>query len=135
MRIILIYQKSLDKYRKKLLAFYQPRYLENYKKILQNSTIICFCLDNNEVIGAGRVLSDMARNALIVDLVVTKIMRSKGIGTKIMKKIIDECKKKKIIKICLQTNPNFPWLDKFYEKFGFKKLDRGYFMVNKLGGI
>ena len=93
--------------------------------------MICFCIKGNILAGAGRVVSDMARNALVCDLVVAKSERNQGIGTKIMKKIINECRKLKIGNICLVTDPRYSWLVKYYQRLGFKVLKNGKHMVYK----
>lgn len=127
----MVYSKNINKYFDELLDFYQPRFEENYKKVLKNSQIICFCKKNDVVVGVGRVVTDMVKNAMIFDLIVKKSERNQGIGSEIMKKIIKECKKNNIKNICLTTDPRSLWLVDYYKKLGFQKLNKGYFMVYK----
>lgn len=74
--------------------------------------------DNDRLIGFGRIISDGIFHALIIDLIVLPNYQSKGIGSNILKKLVDRCKANKIRDIQLfcakgQTG--------FYEKHGFVK--------------
>jgi ribosomal protein S18 acetylase RimI-like enzyme len=68
-----------------------------------------------KTIGMGRVLSD----AYIQDLVILSEYRSKGIGKKIVKKLISYCRSKNIHWIALIAEPN---QEGFYENIGFKQM-------------
>jgi ribosomal protein S18 acetylase RimI-like enzyme len=129
MKIKLIHNKNFDQIFDKIINFYQPRYEEDYKKVLKNSQLVCFCEENNEIIGVVRVVSDMVKNATIYDLVVRKSDRNKGIGTKLINCAIKELKKMDISKICLTTDSRSPWLVKYYEKLGFKKPQKEHYML------
>lgn len=74
--------------------------------------------DNDRLIGFGRIISDGIFHALIIDLIVLPNYQAKGIGSNILKKLVDRCKANKIRDIQLfcakgQTG--------FYEKHGFVK--------------
>lgn len=74
--------------------------------------------DNDRLIGFGRIISDGIFHALIIDLIVLPNYQAKGIGSNILKKLVDKCKTNKIRDIQLfcakgQTG--------FYEKHGFVK--------------
>lgn len=70
-------------------------------------------------LGIGRVITDYARYAFIVDVIVLAKRRSAGIGTAIMNEIISECRRLGIDSVNL-----WPSIGKapFYEKLGFYAL-------------
>lgn len=72
----------------------------------------------NKLIGFGRVIADGVHHALIVDLIIHPDYQGKGIGSKLLGKLVSKCKEYKIRDIQL-----FSAKDKynFYEKYGFEK--------------
>ena len=114
---------------KKLKYFYLNRYNEKYKKCLANTSLFCYCINVDEVVGAMRIITDMGRFAFIVDLNVAKKYRRQGIGSEIMRLVIRYCKENEIRKIFLTTNSKYPWLVRFYERLDFKILNKGKCMV------
>ena len=48
--------------------------------------------DADTLLGIGRYITDYARYAFIVDVIVVESSRGKGIGTAIMKEIINGCR-------------------------------------------
>ncbi len=59
----------------------------------------------------------------LTNITVKECFQKKGLGSKLMRYIIDYAKKLKIKEIFLEVRAsNFPAL-KFYEKFGFRKID------------
>jgi spermidine synthase len=74
----------------------------------------------------GRAISDKSSDAYIQDLAVIKEYRNKGIGLKIVKKIIEILKKDKINWIGLIAQNN---TEKFYEKLGFKIMENSKPMI------
>lgn len=73
----------------------------------------------DKAIGMGRVLSDGVSDAYIQDLVILPEYRNKGIGKKLVKKLIDYCKSKNIFWIALIAEPD---QDGFYKEIGFNKM-------------
>ena len=70
-------------------------------------------------IGIGRFITDYARYAFIVDVIVLEAHQGKGIGTAIMKNIIDECRELGIDSVNLwPSKGKIP----FYERLGFYAL-------------
>jgi len=116
----IVTKKDIDKYKKLIVDFYQPYYPgENYKKALENSNFIVICIEDDKIIGAGRIITDSVRYAMIHDLIVKKIFRKQGIGLKLVKMMVNELKKIKICQIGLVYEKKIPWLKKFYQKTGF----------------
>jgi len=75
--------------------------------------------EGSTLLGIGRIITDYARYAFIVDVIVLEDRRGKGIGTAIMDGIIRECRELGIDSVNL-------WPSKgkvqFYEKLGFYAL-------------
>lgn len=75
--------------------------------------------DADTLLGIGRFITDYARYAFIVDVIVVESSRGKGIGTAIMKEIINGCRNLGIDSVNL-------WPSKgkvpFYERLGFYAL-------------
>jgi N-acetylglutamate synthase-like GNAT family acetyltransferase len=87
---------------------------------LKNSWYTISVLNNESLIGFGRIICDGIVHALILDVIIHPEEQGKGIGKEIMNKLITKCKKHKIRDIQL-----FSAKDKagFYEKLGFKNRD------------
>lgn len=127
----IIKQNNIPKYRKLLMEFYQDYYSKSYYPALKNSALVCYCIKDNKIIGAGRAISDLNRFALIVDLIISSNKQNQGIGSKIIKMIIKEYIKSKICYIGVVTDPRFPWLIDFYTKLGFTKANDEVYMEYK----
>lgn len=96
MKIMSIKQNEIKNYQKALLDFYTVNYQateDYYSKALENSQIICFCLDEEKIIGACRIISDLRRHGHIVDFVVDPDYRKQGIGGQIIDEAINKMKK------------------------------------------
>jgi ribosomal protein S18 acetylase RimI-like enzyme len=85
---------------------------------LNNSWYSISLYNSERLIGFGRVIADGVHHALIVDLIIHPVYQGKGIGSKLLEKLVLKCKESKIRDIQL-----FSAKDKyeFYEKFGFEK--------------
>ncbi|MNW53724.1 acetyltransferase [compost metagenome] len=72
----------------------------------------------DEIIGYGRILSDGELQALICDVIIKPEFQRKGIGSLIVTRLIEECKKHDILLIQLFS----AWgKEDFYIKHGFEK--------------
>jgi len=73
------------------------------------------------LVGIGRFITDYARYAFIVDVIVEESHRGKGIGTAIMSEIIAGCRNLGVDSINLwPSKGNVP----FYERLGFYALPK-----------
>lgn len=99
---------------------YDPSEINN---LIKNSFSFVVAVDKkiNKAVGMGRLLSDGVSDAYIQDLVVLKKYRKKGVGKKIVRFLLNVCKKNHIQWIGLISEPN---QDPFYEKIGFKKMKK-----------
>lgn len=85
---------------------------------LRNSWRSISLYNSGKLIGFGRVIADGVHHALIVDLIIHPDYQGKGMGSKLLERLVSKCKECKIRDIQL-----FSAKDKylFYEKFGFEK--------------
>lgn len=92
--------------------------VQDLANAIQNSWYSMSIYDSDKLIGFGRVIADGVHHALIVDLIIHPDYQSKGLGSRLLDKLVSKCKKNKIRDIQL-----FSAKDKysFYEKFGFEK--------------
>lgn len=91
---------------------------EILSKLAQNSAIFAGAfLDNGQMIGMGRVLSDNLSDACIQDIAVLPEFQCQGIGREIMRLLIAECKVRGIEWIQLIASSSGK---KLYESLGFE---------------
>jgi predicted GNAT family N-acyltransferase len=102
-----------------IMDFYSQYYKSNYDIAIKNSSHICCCIQNNVIIGACRLITDYSAHTFIVDLVVQKEARQKGIGRQIMKDAIKCLLELDTYFNSISTDPRSPWLKEFYESLGF----------------
>lgn len=82
----------------------------------RNSAVRCFAYDGERLIGAGRAISDGALRAAIYDLVVLPEYQGKGIGTMILRDLLDRAEAEMVM---LFANPG---KEPFYTRFGFRMM-------------
>lgn len=93
---------------------------EKMEKALDHDSL-WFVARNSDgaILGAGRIITDYARYAFIVDVIVLEACQGEGIGTRLMDAILTECHDLNIDSVNL-------WPSKgkvpFYERFGFYAL-------------
>ena len=93
-----------------------------YDNIFLNSLIFVIEIDKIIVATAKLIIEqkfihNLAKYGYIEDVIVSEKYRKKGLGTKIIKYIINYCKKNNFFKITLTCNKD---LIKFYEKNNFE---------------
>ncbi len=86
-------------------------------RAIQNSWYAISIYHSNELIGSGRIIADGVHHALIVDLIIHPDYQGKGLGRRLLDRLVQKCKDNKIRDIQL-----FAASDKsgFYEKSGFE---------------
>ena len=92
------------------------RSLKKLKIMLSNSTVIITVWNQNKLIGFGRANSDYSFRSVLWDIVVANDNQGKGIGSMLVKALINSPKIKSVEKIYLMTTH----CSNFYEKKGFK---------------
>jgi GNAT superfamily N-acetyltransferase len=73
-------------------------------------------ISTGRAVGMGRVISDGIADGYIQDLVVQSDRRSWGVGSMIVARLLEECKKRKIAWIGLIAEPG---KEEFYRDLGF----------------
>lgn len=100
----------------------KEKFEEIYDNIFKNSIIYVLLLDNH-LIGSAKLIIEqkfihkLAKYGLIEDVIIKNEYKGKKYGTKIIKHIVERCKKLNFFKITLTCNEN---LIKFYEKNKFE---------------
>ena len=89
------------------------------KQIIKGSHCFMVAMEDEEIVGMGRAISDRASDSYIQDLTVINSYRGKGIGAKILQRIMASLEKDGIKWIGLIAEGNS---DDFYSHFGFKKM-------------
>ncbi|MCG2725198.1 MAG: GNAT family N-acetyltransferase [Elusimicrobia bacterium] len=93
--------------------------IKTLKGIIANSHCFLIAKEKEKIIGMGRAISDKISDAYIQDITVDENYRKAGIGSEIIKRIINRLNKGKIrwIGLIAQNNSG-----DFYKKLGFKKM-------------
>lgn len=119
----IIEKEDFSRFGANLVNFYDryfPR--ESNKLVVKNSSVFFIASRKKEIIGVCRVVTDFSRYALLLDLIVRKVERGKGIGKNLTNLASGYCKDKKIKHLILTTDPRLNWLTDFYAKLGFRKI-------------
>ncbi|MCP3940451.1 MAG: GNAT family N-acetyltransferase [Desulfobacteraceae bacterium] len=93
---------------------------EFLNRIVADSALFAGAFLNKKMIGMGRALSDKASDAYIQDVAVLKEFRGRGIGEKIVQKLVAGLKAWGVDWIGLIAQPGTTG---FYEKLGFQQLE------------
>ena len=86
------------------------------EKANQNSWLVVSAYDGNKLVGFGRVVTDLVLHAMIFDMIVLPDYQGRGIGTKILSRLVNKCLGQGIRDIqlfCAKSKRVF------YEKNGF----------------
>ena len=89
---------------------------EVLRQSFTNSGVRCFAWAGRDLIGAGRAITDRARCAVILDVVLLPEYQGKGIGKQMMTYLVERAKAATILLYAV------PGKEGFYQKFGFRKM-------------
>lgn len=89
------------------------------EKVFKNSDVVIFAYHKKKIIGVGRALSDGVCQAAIYNVALRKEYEGKGIGTVLIKKILEPLEGQNIV---LYTHPD---IIEFYEKLMFRRMKTG----------
>lgn len=92
---------------------------EQTQKAFKNSYATVFVFDNHNLIGTGRAISDGVYQSAIYDIAVLPEYQKRGVGTVIIKELLQKLSSTNII---FYANPSAAG---FYDKLGFRKLLTG----------
>ncbi|MCQ2593078.1 MAG: GNAT family N-acetyltransferase [Treponema sp.] len=105
------------------------------ENVVKNSTFKVRAKIQGKTVGMGRVLYDFGYTAYIADIIVAPEAQGKGIGRKIVERLIQHVKENAVetdfLNISLMAAPG---KSGFYEKLGFVKREEanGYGMVMRI---
>jgi GNAT superfamily N-acetyltransferase len=85
-------------------------------KAIHNSFAVVSVYENNELIGFGRVVSDGVSYATIYDVMVTPLWQKQGIGSNIIRILVNKCERHDIRRIHLFAAKG---AENFYQHLGF----------------
>jgi spermidine synthase len=90
-------------------------------KIVTGSHLFAAAFDEEgAMIGMGRVLSDGCSDAYIQDVVVLREFHGNGVGSEIIKRLVNELKRQGVDWIGLIGEPG---TKKFYNRLGFREME------------
>lgn len=107
---------------------WRPRGSEKWREVLSKSSFVYSVWDDKMLVGFGRILEDGIM-CMFYDIGVHPDYQGQRIGTRIMETLIDQVKDKKYASIGLFTWEENPDNIRFYEKFGFKRVNTGMELV------
>ena len=97
----------------------KARSLDDAKEMLRHTDLPLCAWDGDRLIGFGRVLTDFIYRATIWDVIVDQAYQKQGIGTEIVRRILNHTRLKKVELFWLCTRrPGF------YEKLGFSSQEQ-----------
>ena len=83
----------------------------------RNSWLTICALDDDKLVGFGRVVTDFTLHAMIFDLIVLPDYQGRGIGTKVLKTLVEKCRAQGLRDVQLFCAKG---QSAFYEKNGFE---------------
>jgi len=89
---------------------------DELKRVFDSTWYWITAYQDENIVGAGRLLSDGVLYALICDIIVMPDHQNKGIGSSILKQLVKKCKDSDIKRVWLFAAPGKA---SFYEKGGF----------------
>ena len=96
-----------------------------HRKSFENSQVAVFIYRESQMIGFGRAISDGVFQAAIYDVAVIPAYQARGIGTIIIKTIMDKFSDCNFILYAA------PGKEGFYQKLGFRKMKTGMALFRK----
>jgi ribosomal protein S18 acetylase RimI-like enzyme len=95
------------------------RSLDDAKEMLQHTDLTLCVWDGDRLIGFGRVLTDFIYRATIWDVIVDRAYQGQGVGTEIVRRILNHPRLERVEHFWLCTRrPGF------YEKLGFSSKEQ-----------
>lgn len=100
------------------------RGLNAWQRIMDMSSLFVTAWHEHELVGLGRILEDGVM-CMVYDIATHPDYRKRGIGTRIMQRILEEVRSKEFASVGLFAWDKNPTNISFYEKLGFKRVDFG----------
>jgi GNAT superfamily N-acetyltransferase len=92
------------------------RTAEELERTLQNSWFLVSAMNGDELVGAGRLVSDGIQYAVIFDMIVAPEWQGRGIGSEILKRLLTRCDEAGIRDVLLFAASG---TEPFYRSHGF----------------
>lgn len=89
---------------------------DRLRRIFEQSTVRCFAWSGDDLVGAGRAISDRISYAAIFDVVVLPGFQRRGIGTQIVRHLIRAAEAPNVIL------HSVPGKEGFYAQLGFARM-------------
>ena len=96
----------------------QNRSIERIKIALKNSTLTIGIIQNNQLLGFGRLLSDQVFRATIYDIMIQNDRQNQGLGKQLINYMLNHNTLKNVTQIDICCRPE---KESFYKKWHFKK--------------
>ncbi len=103
------------------------RTYKDLKTLLANSSVIVSLWKEDELIGFGRATSDTIFRAVLWDIVVANEYQGKGLGSRIVKSLLDAPSMKKVERVYLMTTH----CSDFYRQSGFEISQRQTLLIKE----
>lgn len=94
----------------------QDRSLDSIERMLEATPVKLGAWRGDDLVAFARVISDDAYKAMIDDVIVDETLRGKGMGTELIRRLVNRVKH--VETIFLPTDEN---LVSFYERLGFER--------------
>jgi len=89
---------------------------DHFRRALPNTQVAVTAREGERLVGMARAFGDGAIYAAIVDVVVRPEFQKRGVGNRMMERLMAELKRLDLHRIYLRAGPGtMPW----YERFGF----------------
>lgn len=107
------WKRAVEIFERGLLGTREP---DTCRRAFENSTLVCFAWDGEELVGMGRALSDGIRQSVIYDLCMLPERQGQRLGSRMMEAMLER----------LATPTTVLWAvpgkEPFYARFGFKPM-------------
>jgi len=97
-------------------TWHMPTEWDEWEKMLKNTSLLATAWDENKLIGSARLLTDFVRWGNIYDVVVHREFQGRGIGSRLIREILQHPSVQKVRTFWLGTADKA----EFYEKLGFR---------------
>lgn len=101
-----------------------PRALDAWRDLVANTPLLLVAREEGRLIGFARLLTDFVRYANLYDVVVAPEFRGRGVGTELVRRLIDHPRVARVRTFWLASADSFS----FYERFGFCRDGAGHGM-------
>jgi GNAT superfamily N-acetyltransferase len=92
------------------------RDLDEVRRMLEGSDVVIGLVDDDELVGFARVVTDFVYKALVLDVIVREDRRGTGLGERLMDEVVGHARLRDVQHFELYCRPG---LVPFYERWGF----------------